>query len=52
MRVSMDLWRREGRRRLADIVSEVFDLYAAGLASAPAPTESRSRHRVRTAAKA
>jgi AcrR family transcriptional regulator len=52
MRVSMDLWRREGQRRLADIVSEVFDLYAAGLATAPAPMELRSRRRVRTAGKA
>jgi AcrR family transcriptional regulator len=35
MRVSMELWRREGHRRLADIVNEVFDLYAAGLSTAP-----------------
>jgi AcrR family transcriptional regulator len=46
MRVSMDLWRREGHRRLADIVNEVFDLYAAGLSTAPAPTKPRPSRRV------
>ncbi len=48
MRVSMDRWRREDRRRLADIVNEVFDLYAAGLSTAPAPATPPPRRRVPT----
>ncbi len=51
MRVSMDLWRREDHRQLAGIVNEVFDLYAAGLSSAPAPAKSLPRRRIRTAVK-
>ncbi len=51
MRVSMDLWRRDEHRRLADIVSEVFDLYAAGLSTAPAPAKPPARRRRLTAAK-
>jgi AcrR family transcriptional regulator len=43
MRVSMDLWRRDNHRRLVDIVNEVFDLYAAGLSTAPAPVTPRPR---------
>ena len=44
MRVSMNRWRRDDHRRLADIVNDVFDLYAAGLSTPPAPTKP-PRHR-------
>jgi AcrR family transcriptional regulator len=52
MRVSMDVWRSQGRRRLVDIVNEVFDLYSAGLSTVPGPTRPLRRRRVLTAAKA
>ena len=49
MRVSMDLWRGGDSRRLADIVDEVFAMYAAGLAAPPAKSApARRRHRTRT----
>jgi AcrR family transcriptional regulator len=46
MRVSMDLWRGGDERPLADIVDEVFRLYAAGLA-APSATRTAARQRRR-----
>ena len=49
MRVSMDLWRGGDRRRLAEILAEVFEIYASGLAAPPvASTPARRRCRVLT----
>jgi AcrR family transcriptional regulator len=52
MRVSIDLWRGGDLRQLAEIVNEVFDMYAAGLEAPLARAPRRQRSRVLTVSRA